>query len=255
MDSAKAILPVIPVVKGTYTYTSGAYGSTSNWLASVPGTTTLATSLYQGTAATNLPQGSILNTGSAYYYVPVVRSTSTYMTDNPITLAGDTIMKYIVAGQYASGSSINNVLVNTVSGNSVTLASAPTATSTQTNATVQFFGIQGTVAPTGTSSDTNNPLFDGAQALIYLGGVEFATPVIAPNAVNSPNKNNVLVYSDQKNSIAISNATAGDIATVYSVSGIKVASAKLTSDKASFTIPTGIYIVKINDSVAKIAVK
>jgi hypothetical protein len=251
MDSAKYVPPVKPIVKGTYTAATGR-APFANWIASVSGTTTLASSLYNGTTATSLPQGSIMFTGSAYYYVPVVRSTSTYQTNNPITLTGDTVLNYLMVGQYANGSSIANVAVTAISGNNVTLASAPTATSLQTNAVVQFLGIQNTVAPTG----TNSPVFDGTQPLIYLGGADFATPTMAPNAINSPNAaSSILVYSDLKNSLTISNATAGDMATVYSVSGIKVASAKLTADKTTLSIPTGIYIVKINNSVAKVIVR
>lgn len=253
IDSAKYVLPAKSIVRGTYTAPTGRAAFT-NWVAATIGgvtPTTLASSLYNGTTLASLPQGSIMFTGSAYYYVPVVRSTSTYMTNNPIVLNADTTLNYLMVGQYANGSSIANVAVSAISGTSVTLASAPTATTTQTNAIVQFLGIQGTVAPTAITS----PVFDGTQALIYLGGADFINPVMAPNAVNSPSKNNVLVYSDQTNRIAISNATVGDIVTVYSVSGMKVASAKLTSDKTTVNVGSGIYLVKVNNSVSKVVVR
>jgi len=253
VDSAKYVLPAKPIVKGIYTAPTGR-AAFVNWVAATVGgltPTTLASSLYNGTTAASLPQGSIMFTGSAYYYVPVVRSTSTYMTNNPIVLAADTTLNYLMVGQYANGSSISNVAVSAISGTSVTLASAPTATSTQTNAIVQFLGIQGTVAPSATAS----PVFDGTQALIYLGGSDFATPVLTPNAVISPNSSTVLVYSTERNQLVISNATAGDIASVYSISGIKVASAKLTSDNTTISIARGIYLVKVNDSVSKVIVR
>ena len=250
VDSAKYVLPVKVIVKGTYTAPTGRAAFT-NWTASVSGVTTLASSLYNGTTATSLPQGSIMFTSSAYYYVPVVRSTSTYLTNNPIVLAADTTLNYLMLGQFANGSSIANVAVTAISGTSVTLASAPTATTTQTNAIVQFLGIQGTVSPTGTTS----PVFDGTQALIYLGGADFANPVLAPNAVNSPSKNSALVYSDQNKRLVISNATAGDIADVYTVNGIRLASVKLTNDNTVINLNQGIYLVKIKDSVSKVVVR
>ncbi len=250
VDSAKYTLPVKPIVKGTYTAATGRTAF-ANWVASVSGVTTLASSLYNGTTAASLPQGSIMFTGSAYYYVPVVRSTSTYMTNNPIILNADTTLNYLMVGQYANGSSISNVAVSAISGTSLTLATAPTATTTQTNAIVQFLGIQGTVAPTAITS----PVFDGTQALIYLGGTDFATPVMAPNAVNSPSTTKALIYSDQNNRLVILNATPGGIADVYTVSGIKVASAKLTGDNATLSIGRGIYLVKINESVSKVVVR
>ena len=173
------------------------------------------------------------------------------MTNNPIVLNADTTLNYLMVGQYANGPSIANVAVTGISGTSVTLTTAPTATTTQTNAIVQFLGIQGTVAPTAITS----PFFDGTQALVYLGGADFATPVMAPNAVNSPSATKALVYSDQNNRLVISNATAGDIVDVYTVSGVRVASAKLTADNATLSIGRGIYLVKINDSVSKVVVR
>ena len=94
--------------------------------------------------------------------------------------------------------------------------------------------------------------------MIYLGGSDFATTstVISTNAVSSPSAaSSALVYSDQKNRLLISNATAGDIADVYTVSGVKVASAKLTGDNTTLSIGTGIYLVKINASVSKVIVR
>ena len=255
-SGAKSIIPVLPLIRGTRTYTTSAYGVT-NWAASVPGTTTISTSLYNGTSATNLPQGSIVYTGNAYYYVPVVRSTSSYATSgtNPITLAGDTIMNYIAAGQYASATGIANLAVSSVSGNNVTLASAPTPSTAQTNTTVQFLGIQGTTAPTGTSSNAYNPVFDGAQGLIYLGDTSLGTAIITGTNPSAQTKATALVYSNESNRLVISNATAGDMATVYAVSGTKVASTKLTADKTTLSIGSGIYLVKINESVSKVVVR
>jgi len=256
LNGAKSILPVSPVVNGTKTYTSGAYG-TNNWVAAVvggttPPPTTIATSLY-GTSATSLPQGSIVCTGTNnYYYVPVVRTISTYNTDSIISLVGDTILNFIKPLQGVSGPSLAaKVLV--ISGNTLSLSAKPTPSTTQTNVLLTFTGIQGTTAPTGTSTNAFSPVFDGTQGLIYLGGYEFGAVL---TAVNSPNAvSNVFAYSAEKNSLVISNATTGDIASVYTVSGIKVASAKLTSDKTTLSITSGIYLVKVNNSVLKVIVR
>ena len=186
----------------------------------------------------------------------MVRSTSTYLTNNPITLAGDTIMKYITVGQYASGNNITlaSSAVTAISGNDVTLNTAPTATTTQTNVFVQFYGIQGTTAPTGTSSNTYIPVFDGAQGLIYLGDTSLGTAIVTVTKLPAKNAN-ALVYSDQNNRLVISNGVVGNIANLYSVSGIKVASTKLTSDNTTINIGSGIYLVKINESVSKVVVR
>ena len=259
-DGAKSILPVVPNVKGAKTYTSGAYNVT-NWTAAVvsgttPPITTIATSLYNGSTATSLPQGSIVYTGAKYYYVPVVRATSTYKTDSIITLVGDTTLNFIKPLQAAAG---NNLAANVLafSGNTLSLSAKTSATATQTNVFVTFTGIQGTAAPTGTSTNAFAPVFDGTQGLIYLGGPEFATAAgYTPNAVNSPDAtSNVFVYSTERNKLVIANATEGDVAYVYTVSGIKVASAKLTSDKTTLNMASGIYLVKVNSSVSKVIVR
>ena len=253
VDSAKFVLPVKPIVKGIYTAPTGRAAFT-NWIASVSGTTTTANSLYNSSATSPLPQGSIMFTGTSYYYVPVVRTTSSYSSGtNPITLAGDTILNYIQPAQLASGSNLSSA-VTSLTSTSLQLVTAPTPTSPVTNGFVQFYAIQGTTAPTGTSANTYSPVFDGTQALIYLGGADFTKAVVS--AVNSPSAaSSALVYSDQKNRLVISNATAGDIADVYTVSGVKVASAKLTGDNATLSIGIGIYLVKINASVSKVIVR
>ena len=247
LNGASAILPLVPAIKGTKTFTktyatfvAPALTPVVNWI-----------------AATTAVQGSILYTGAGYYYVPVVRGASTYLTNNPITLVADTILNYLKVGQTASGNNIPaGTTISAITGNSITLSAAPNATATQTNVFVTFTGKSGAVAPAGTSTDTNAPVLDGTQSLIYLGGNEFPTAsTVITTAVNSPSKNNVLIYSDQRNSLVISNATAGDIASVYSVSGVKVASAKLTSDNTTLSIPSGIYLVKINASVSKVIVR
>ena len=239
LNGAGVVLPVVAGIKGTKTYTT--VNTTANWI-----------------AATSAAQGSILYTGSAYYYVPVVRGTSTYLTQNPITLVADTVLQYLRAGQTVTGNNIPAATtVSAISGNSITLSAAPTATATQTNVFVTFTGKSDiATAPTGTSTNPFSPVMDGTQGLIYLGDATFATTSTVLTAVNAPNAaSSTLVYSDQKNSIAISNATAGDIANVYTISGVRVASARLISDKATVSIASGIYLVKVNNSVSKVVVK
>jgi hypothetical protein len=251
-NGAKSIIPVIPVIKGAKVYTNGAYG-TANWQAAVAGTTTVTSSLYNSSSTSLLPQGSIVYTGTNYYYVPVVRTTSSYSSGtNPIPLAGDTILNFIQPAQGVTGSSLS-ATVSSLAGSNLQVSVAPTPTTAQTNVFVQFYGIQGTTAPTGTSTNAFSPVFDGTQGLIYLGASEFAN--VSLTAVNSPNVSNILVYSNERNKLVISNANAGDIATVYSISGMKVASAKLTSDINTLSVSTGIYLVKINAYVSKVVVK
>lgn len=250
IDSAKYVMPVKPIVRGTYTAPTGR-AIVSNWAAPT-NATKLSTSLYFGTTATNAPQGSIVYTGSAFYYVPVVRATTSYTSGNQtITLSGDTTLNYIQAGDTITGGSGIAARVTSLTGSSLLMTAAASPSSAQNNVTISFIGMQGAVAPTGTVS----PVFDGTQALIYLGTSDFATPVMAPNAVNTPGSSTVLVYSNQHNQVVISNATAGDIATIYSVSGMKVASTKLTSENTTVNITSGIYLVKVNNSVSKVVVR
>ena len=253
-SGAKSIIPVYPLIRGTRTYTTSAYGVT-NWAASVPGTTTTTTSLYNSSATSPLPQGSIMFTGSAYYYVPVVRTTSSYSSGtNPITLAGDTILNYIQPAQLAVGGNLSSS-VTSLTGTSLQLVTAPTPSSPVTNGFVQFYGIQGTSSPTGTSTNVYNPVFDGTQALIYLGDTSLGTAIITGTNPSAQTKATALVYSNESNRLVISNATAGDMATVYAVSGTKVATTKLTADKTILSIGSGIYLVKINESVSKVVVR
>ena len=125
LDGAKVVLPVKPGVKGTFTNSSSNVGyTTTNWVASVAGVTTNATSLY--VAAASLPQGSIVNTGSAYYYVPVVRSVFNYPATTTVLTranvpANDTIANYIAVGQYAS---VNTSAVTATTATDVTIATA-----------------------------------------------------------------------------------------------------------------------------------
>lgn len=241
LNGAGVVLPVVAGIKGVKTYT--AVNTTANWLPAV-----------------SAIQGSILFTGSAYYYVPVVRGTSTYMTQNPITLVADTVLQYLKVGQTVAGNNIPTspaTTVSAISGNSITLSAAPTATTTQTNVFVTFTGkSDAATAPTGTSTNPFSPVMDGTQGLIYLGDATFATTSTVLTAVNAPSAASAaFVYSDQKNSIVISKATAGDVANIYTVSGVRVASARLTSDKATISIASGIYLVKVNNSVSKVVVK
>jgi len=253
LNGAGVVLPVVAAIKGTKTYTK-------TYATPVAPATTPATTWVPATSAT---QGSILYTGAGYYYVPVIRATSSYKSfDNPITLVGDTILQYIKTGFTISGSGISNYTVSSLTGNSLTMSAtvadmSPNPTSVS-NVTVSFTGAKSDAVnkPIGTSSDTNNPVLDGTQSLIYLGGNDFPTTSTTLTAVNSPDAtNNAIVYSSDRNKLVISNATEGDIASVYSISGIKVASAKLTSDKTTLSIASGIYLVKINSSVSKVIVR
>ena len=246
LNGAGVVLPLVAAIKGTKTYTKTyATTATTNWV-----------------GATSALQGSILYTGSNYYYVPVVRATSSYKTgDNPLTLTGDTIFQYIKPGLTINGPGISNFTVTSLISNSLTMSAVVGTLNPNVpvvNAIVSFSGgkSDAITAPTGTSTNAYIPVLDGTQYLIYLGGTAFpTTSTVILTAVNSPTTINALVYSDQKNSLVISNATAGDIATVYSISGIKVASAKLTSDNTILSIPTGIYLVKINATVSKVVVR
>jgi len=248
LNGAGVVLPVVAAIKGTKAYTK-TYATTPvvNWV-----------------AATSATQGSILYTGAGYYYVPVVRATSSYKSgDNPITLVGDTILQYIKTGLTISASGVSNFTVSSLTGNSLTMSAAvadmsPNPTSVS-NVTVSFTGAKSDAVnkPIGTSSENAySPVLDGTQYLIYLGGTDFPTTSTTLTAVNSPDAtSNAIVYSSDRNKLVIYNATEGDVASVYSISGIKVASAKLTSDKTTLSIASGIYLVKINSSVSKVIVR
>ena len=257
LNGAGVVLPFVAAIKGTKTYTT-------TYATPVAPATTPAVNWIANTSAT---QGSILYTGAGYYYVPYIRATSSYKAgDNPLTLIGDTIFQYIKPALTINGPGISNFTVSSLTGNSLTMSAvvatmnpnAPVA-----NAIVTFTGgksdasLNPTNPPTGTSTNTFSPVLDGTQYLIYLGGTDFATAsTVILTTVNSPDAvSNVLIYSSGRNKLIISNAAAGDIAAIYTVSGIKVASAKLTNDKATFSITSGIYLVKINSSVSKVIVR
>jgi len=243
------ILPVIPSVRNTYTYTGHGY-TTPNWKASTsyPASTT---------SVSGMVQGGVIYTGTNYYYVPVVDPTSTFSGSvSSISLAGDTILQYIQPAQVISGSGIaTGSVVSTISGSAVTMT-APTSTAESSPVYLTFTGTSGTVAPTGTSSNPYVPVFDGTQGLIYLGSASFATPIAgSATSVNLVNSNNVLVYSTD-NQIIIKGAQVGDLAIVYNISGIEMAVTKVTSDYTTINAPSaGVYLVKVGNQVTKVLVR
>jgi len=260
IDGAGVILPVKPNVKGTYSYANGGYGSTkSNWSGSA------SPKAYSGTIYA-IP-GNVVNTGSAYYYAPLFNAKGSYIgstvapnpvfTSTSLTLVNDTAFQFLKSGQVINGTGISNDTIVSIAGNVVTIKNGvSTSVTTISNGILTIKGLQGqgTTAPTGTSTNPYNPVFDGCQGLIYLG----ASDLQGYNSitdVKNPSSSKELIYSTERNKLVIANATVGDIASVYSISGIKVASAKLTSDKTTVSIASGIYLVKVNASVSKVIVR
>ncbi len=238
INGAGVLLPVSPNIRGTRTYTSGAYAA-ANWVAN-----------------TTTTQGSIVKTADGnYYYTPVIRTTTPSYAKavKVLSLDGDTILQYIKPEQLLSAPSfVATTKVVSLSGNLLTLTD--TCTNAQTSlATVSFVCKSGASAPTGTSTDSYNPVIDGTQPLIYLGALAYEQAVTAVKTTTVTMKE--LIYSNASNTIVIDNATAGDIVSVYSVSGLKVASKVLSATKNTLNIASGMYLVKINNSVAKVMVK
>jgi hypothetical protein len=99
INNAATILPVVPLVRGTSTYTASGY-NTTNWAASTAYTST----------TTPQVQGGVIFTGTNYYYVPVLNNIYPSVTqtanDSIIPLVGDTVLNYIRAGQIVSGAGI-----------------------------------------------------------------------------------------------------------------------------------------------------
>lgn len=137
------------------------------------------------------------------------------------------------------------------------MSAAVTSTTTQqTNATVSFTGkSDATTAPTGTSTNPFVPVVDGTQALIYLGGAELATGAGYVTAVSNPVSSKEIVYSMLPNQLVIDNATVGETASVFNLSGLKVANTVFTSTKTTLNMASGVYFVKINSNVSKVIVK
>ena len=248
INNDSTILPVAATYKGTYTNTASGYGK-SLWVASrtysLPSYTTLAT------------QGAIIPTGSAYYYVPVVTAVGTYINaSTAVALTGDTILNYIYSGQVVNGTGIAaSQTVSSISGTALVLSAATTAAGT--NATLTFKGTSGVTAPTGISTSTYSPVLDGTQYLIYLGSTTNFAPTQDTStgvSLTSNDSNSVQVYSNDK-TLYIKNANTGDIVSVYSVTGLKVASAVVTSDPTTVDLPTGIYIVKVGNYATKVIVR
>jgi len=262
-SNSSIILPIKPTVRHSQTNSSpNAYGSSgARTYASSP---TLYTSTY--------PAGSVINTGSGYYYVPYVLTyvTTPYSSGVPtIYVNGDSIIKYIKAGQTINGVFTGSgIIVSTTTVSSSDVSSKAVTLSQNTNAAytagcaVLFTTTTASAAtawPTpSTFSDLKtsvyNPVFDGTQPLIYLGSYsDFSTPTTPVALVN--NESNAIIYVNDNKQLMIKNANEGDDVAVYTVSGIKVASAVITDGGATINLTQGIYMVKVGAKVTKVLVK
>lgn len=251
LNGTSVVLPATPTVRGSRNTIAHGYAGVTSWAAS----------------ANTLTAGSIIKTSvGKYYYIPYFRGVSTYWTESFVKMKGDTLMKYIQpnqavtsTGSLQSGLTVSTVEAFTSDTVKVTLSNATQLSTTnpaptrQVDKYITFTGRTGTTEPTGTSTNTFDPVIDGTLPLIYLGDASFVSSVTT--SVKENLLDNLQIYSNAKNILVIDNATVGDIADVYSVSGMKVASAKLMAAKTNIYVNSGIYIVKINNAVAKVAVK
>ena len=252
INNTAAILPVPAKASNSKTNKSTAYGATAGK------TWSSATTAYTST----FPAGSVVNTGSCYYYVPNITSLSLFASGaGTIALSGDTTQNYIVANQTLSGTGIaTGTTVSSLTWPNITLSAATTAVSATGGSTITFTGApnaSGTGWPTPTSSYNSikdaiyAPVFDGTQPLIYLGSISDFSDV--STAVSLTNTNNVLIYANGSQLI-VTNANQGDIVAVYTVSGVKVASVLVSTDKTTVDLPTGIYLVKVGNFSTKVVV-
>jgi hypothetical protein len=252
INNSSAILPFPLVVSNTKTNKSTAYG------ASAGKTWSSASTFY----TSSYPAGSIINTGSYYYYVPYITSVSSFSNGaGTINLTGDTIQNYIVVNQTLSGTGIETGTTDTnLAWPNITLSTVTSSASLINGSILTFTGIPnstgGWPTPTGSYTPIQNaiytPVFDGTQPLICLGSIsDFANMSTAVNLVNT---DNALVYASG-NQLYIKNANMGDLVAVYGVTGIIVASEVITSDNTTISLAPGIYLVRVGNKVTKVIVK
>jgi hypothetical protein len=250
LNNDSTILPVSPKYKGTLTKTASSY-TIPTWFAST-------------TYNTKMAPGTVVNTGSYYYYVPVVAAAGSYTSGSTsITLLSDTILKYVYPGQVVTSSTSGIPTSTTVSSTgfaagSTTVPISAATTAAATSALLTFTkGVSAASAPTTTYSDvftaTYNPVLDGSQYLIYLGSTSDFLPTPL-SGVNDTKANVAKVYTENKK-LFISNANIGDPITVYTITGVKSSSSVVNSSDVSISLSSGIYLVKVGSQVSKVFVK
>lgn len=151
INNSATILPVVPLVRGTSTYTASGYG-TANWAASTAYTST----------TTAQAQGGVIFTGTNYYYVPnlsnVYPSAAYASGATSITFAAvnDTLLNYITAGQIVSGTGIATTTQTTSTTGNIT-AGSPNVTLSGSNTTIAVgMSVSGSGIAAGTTVSSYN---------------------------------------------------------------------------------------------------
>ena len=229
---------------GTANLTIGAAGSISG------GTTgsyvvTNGTGKLTQTAATT---GTLFPIGTATGYAP-----ATITPAAAVAIAAS--VSATTTGTYTGYAvNANEWTLTPATATNAALALTPT-TATNTTSPVIFSGVaSGNYAAT-TAATVSGSTFTASGISLAAVATPFATGgTTTATAVETNTKSNLLVYST-KNSLIVKNAKAGDLITVYGVSGLKVASSVVSGDNTILTLTPGIYIVKAGTTVQKVSVQ
>jgi hypothetical protein len=242
-------LPASLRVKNALTLTSGklALGSNNLIAGSLSGGSATSYVVADGTGALSLnatTSGTLFPIGTATGYAPVAI----------MPVSNDTVSARVSAtpsGTYANyGINANEWTLTPQVATTASLTLTPT-TATNVTSPAIFSGI-------GYATKTDALLTSGAYAAagfsLPASATVFATGGSLGTAVESNTINNLLIYS-AKNSLVVKNAKAGDVVTVYGVSGLKVASSIVKDSNTSIVLIPGIYIVKSGSTIQKVSVQ
>jgi hypothetical protein len=111
------------------------------------------------------------------------------------------------------------------------------------------------------TSQASQALIDAAKTVLYDVAVTADEVSAAINSLSSPS-GILLPKAASKwtiiggsRSVTLQGLTSGNIITVYNISGKIAATLSATSDTEIISLPSGIYIVRVNDSAKKVLVK
>lgn len=242
-------------VSGALTLTSGnlTLGSSNLTIGTAGSISGGSSSSYVVTNGTGTLSQTAATTGILF---PI--GTTTGYAPATITPAGSAIVAASVSatptGTFTGGSiNLNEWTLTPQVATTATLALTPTTAINTTNPVI-FSGIASGVYAASNTATLDGSTYTASGISLATSATPFATGGLTVTAIESNTNNNLLIYSTNS-SLIIKNAKAGDLVTVYGVSGLRVAQSVVKGDNTTLTLTPGIYIVKAGSTVQKVSVQ
>ncbi|MFM2293395.1 MAG: hypothetical protein RIS29_3208 [Bacteroidota bacterium] len=255
------------------TLPAGQNFTVGNTLTMTSGKVILGTSTLTANSITGASSSSyVVTDGAGTLTIPASAATSTLLPIGASATSYDP-----VTVNAASASNISAKVSATLSGTANTgiynnakewtlASSAPSATlltfkpsaeDASVNSTLSFSVYNALIGQaTGTATYTNYSAAyaSGSYSATFSTFGSFVTGANSlATALKNGSENALSVFAANK-SVLVKNAKAGELVTVYSANGARVASSVLNSDNATLPLSAGIYMVKVGATTTKVAV-